>query len=84
MDGFLGTHVKGGGAVDCISDTVKSTYPAGTPSATECLVRADELFSTELWASLLGTHSAENITWVSVANEPVDCAVRDRPASLLD
>lgn len=37
VDGFLGTRVKGG-AVHCVSDIVKSTYQAGIPSASECLV----------------------------------------------
>lgn len=38
VDGFLGTCVKGGGAVHCVSDIVKSTYQGGIPSASECPV----------------------------------------------
>lgn len=49
--------------MDGISDAVKPPYRAGTPAATERLVRADKLFSAELQAGLLGTHSAENTTW---------------------
>lgn len=49
--------------MSCGGDIVKSIYQAGTPSVSECPVRSDELFRSELWASLLGTHADQNITW---------------------
>lgn len=69
-----------------VSDVVKPTNQAGTPSASEGPVQSDELFSTELWASLLGTHPAQDITGGQAgrAHWVRDSAFRDRLTQLLD
>lgn len=63
-----------------VSDVAQSTNQAGIPSASECPMQSDELVSTELWASLLGTHPAQDIARDQAGGAPRvrDSAFRDR------
>lgn len=71
-----------GGAMGFGREIVKSIYQAGAPSMSECPVRSDELFCPELWASLLGTHPDQNVTWHWGVAEAQQVRVRLGPVHL--